>query len=339
MDRLEYAAIALSGDFNPSEMEKIESSGFDSSLLFRSPIELNRNKLKNFARNFSSVIRTLSTYGNFITHRDEEYPDSLKHIFEPPSVLFFRGKVSLLDSKSVLAVVGSRKADRYGTSVAREYSKLLSERGITIVSGLAVGIDAEAHIGALDGSGTTVGVLGTGIDVYYPASNSSLIRSVMEKGCVISEYLPGTPPLKQNFPRRNRIIAGLARAVLVVQATIRSGSLITARLALENGRDVYAVPGDINRKNSEGTNWLIKNGAKLVAEFGDVIEEFPEIDIGELHEGSVDSEVLEVLGTGSLTFGELLLKTKLPSKDLIVELTNLQLEGYVYEENGRWNRT
>jgi len=339
MERIEYAAIALSGDFAPSEMEKIESAGLSSSLLFRSQIDLNKSKMKNYCKNFPSVVKTISRYKNFITYNDEQYPDALRNIFEPPAVLFFEGELSLLKTQSILAVVGSRKADRYGASIAKEYSKSLSETGITIVSGLAVGIDAQAHLGALEGSGSTVGILGTGIDIVYPATNRQLIRSVMERGCVLSEYLPGTPPLKHNFPRRNRIIAGLARAVFVVQATLRSGSLITARLALENGRDVFAVPGDISRRNSEGTNWLIKNGAKLVSECKDIVEEFPEIVLRELSEERIDSQVLEALGEGSLTFGELLLRTNLSSKDLIVELTDLQLGGYVYEENGRWNRT
>ncbi|CCU85690.1 MULTISPECIES: DNA-processing protein DprA [Mesotoga] len=339
MERVEYAAIALSGDFSPSEMEEIENSGISDIHLFRCRTDLNKVKLKRFQKSFPDVAKILSRFTNFITFKDVQYPEALRNTFEPPSVIFFEGDAGLLNSRNILAIVGSRKADGYGASIAKEYAKSLSEKGITIVSGLAVGIDAQAHIGALEGRGSTIGVLGTGIDVAYPASNRTLIKSVKEKGCVISEFLPGTPPLKQNFPKRNRIISGLARAVFVVQATMRSGSLITARLALENGRDVFAVPGDINRRNSEGTNWLIKNGAKLISECIDIIDEFPEISFEEPQSGNLQSRVLDLLGNGPLTFGELLLMTDFSSKDLIVELTNLQLGGYIFEENGRWNRT
>jgi len=203
--------------------------------------------------------------------RQEEYPSLLKEISDPPAVLFYRGE---LQPEAVrLAVVGSRRMSPYGEGVASELAQAAAQAGITVVSGAARGIDTAAHTGGLK-SGRTVAVLGCGVDVAYPSENRALLEKIAEQGAVVSEYAPGTKPLPAFFPARNRIISGLCRTTLVVEAAERSGSLITAELALSEGRDVLAVPGSIYSKNSRGCHHLIQQGAKLVASADDVLEEY-----------------------------------------------------------------
>ena len=203
---------------------------------------------------------------------DSAYPQALLSIADPPPVLYFRGRPEFLNRPS-LAIVGSRNATPQGTETAESFAAALSAAGLTIVSGLALGIDAAAHRGGLAGSGSSLAVMGTGIDRVYPAANRTLVQRLVEAGGILSEFPIGTPPLPANFPRRNRVISGLARAVLVVEATLASGSLITARFAAEQGRDVLAIPGSIHSPFSKGSHRLIKEGAKLVETAGDVLEE------------------------------------------------------------------
>lgn len=202
---------------------------------------------------------------------DEEYPALLREIFDPPYVLFYRGR--LQNDHPRLAMVGSRRITPYGRAVTEKFSVALASRGCCIVSGAACGVDTESHRGALT-VGTTEAVLGCGVDIPYPPSNRKLLEEIAETGAVISEYLPGTPPLKQNFPSRNRIISGMALGTLVVEAACRSGSLITAEQALNQGRDVFAVPAGIFADSSLGCNRLIQQGAKLVLDSEDIISEY-----------------------------------------------------------------
>nr|WP_154382903.1 DNA-processing protein DprA [Duganella guangzhouensis] len=199
-----------------------------------------------------------------------DYPEYLRNIAAPPLLLYVKGRAELLPQRSV-AVVGSRNASRQGVINAEQLAQALSEAGVTIVSGLALGIDAAAHTGGLNGPGSTIAVLGTGIDRIYPARNGALARRIAEEGCLVSEYLLGTSPSRDNFPRRNRIISGLARGVLVVEAAAQSGSLITARLALAQGREVYAVPGSIHATLSKGCHQMIREGARLVESAADIL--------------------------------------------------------------------
>jgi DNA processing protein len=207
-----------------------------------------------------------------ITLADAEYPRGLLEIPDPPTLLYVRGRSELLAANCV-AIVGSRNATAQGLANAESFARVLSEAGLTVVSGLALGIDAAAHRGALDGPGSTVAVLGTGIDITYPARNADLFGAIARRGVIVSEFPLGTPPVAANFPRRNRIISGLARGVLVVEAALDSGSLITARLAGEQGREVLALPGSIHSPLSKGCHALIKQGAKLVESAQDVLEE------------------------------------------------------------------
>ena len=207
-----------------------------------------------------------------ITLLDDEYPDLLKQIYDPPPVLYGKG-CPIINHKPAISIVGSRRPTGYGRQMAEKLAYELAEAGVTIVSGLARGVDAMAHYGALKAKGTTVGVLGCGIDRVYPPENKKLFSSMVEKGTIITEYPPGSAPVGGNFPARNRIISGMTSGVLVIEAGERSGALITVDFALEQGRDVYALPGNINVAQSAGTNKILKEGAKLVTEVQDILEE------------------------------------------------------------------
>jgi DNA processing protein len=213
--------------------------------------------------------------GSILTYEDQEYPERLREIFDPPPVLWIRGDAELLSRPSI-TVVGTRHPTPYGSSMAEMLARDLANRHIVILSGMARGIDTRAHRGALEAKGKTIAVWGTGIDVIYPKENKSLAEQILSSGgTIVSEQRLGTFPAPQNFPRRNRILSGMGIAVLVVEAGEQSGTRVTARCALEQNRDVFAVPGNVTTKNAWGPNTLIKQGAKLVATWEDVWEELP----------------------------------------------------------------
>lgn len=222
--------------------------------------EAERN-LENARRQRISVVRYI----------DPQYPTHLKDIYNPPVILYVKGKLN--GNERCMAVVGSRKATEYGLSIAESIAYELSLRGITIVSGMARGVDSRAHNGALRAGGGTIAILGCGLDIVYPRENERLMEEIALSGAVVSEFAPGTPPKPAHFPMRNRIISGMSMGVAVIEAGERSGSLITADFALEQGREVFAVPGNINSTHSAGTNRLIREGAKIVTEIDDILEE------------------------------------------------------------------
>ena len=246
-------------------------SRFLQALLSLTPeqAELVKNPLK-----MVTAERVASLRDHVITLGDPHYPALLREICDPPLALHFRGNRQLLGPPAV-AIVGSRHASPYGVNVASQLARDVASAGVVIVSGLARGIDAAAHRAALDAGGTTIAILGTGIDVTYPRSNAKLFHAIEEKGLLLTEFAPGTPPLRENFPMRNRVISGLSLGTVIVEATGRSGSLITARMAAEQGREVFAVPGPIFAANSEGPHRLIQYGAKLVHDAKDILEELP----------------------------------------------------------------
>ena len=209
---------------------------------------------------------------HLVTLADETYPKALLEIPDPPPLLYVKGRLDLLNQSSI-AIVGSRNATAQGKKDAESFAHTLADGGLCIVSGLALGIDAAAHRGGLAGAASSIAVVGTGLDIVYPATNRELAHQLAERGAIVSEFGLGTPSMAANFPRRNRIISGLARGVLVVEAAVRSGSLITARLAGEQGREVFAIPGSIHSALSKGCHRLIKQGAKLVESAQDVLEE------------------------------------------------------------------
>ena len=209
-----------------------------------------------------------------LTIHDPAYPSALKAISDPPVLLYYKGRLPKFDLRPVIAIVGSRKATAEGQLTAKRLGYQLSKAGVIVVSGMAKGVDGEAMEGALLGSSYTVGVLGCGLDVIYPKSNRQLYEETSVRGCLLSEYPPGTEPFAGNFPVRNRIMSGLSNGVVIVEASAKSGSLITARHALEQGRDVFAVPGSISSPHCEGSNRLLKEGAILVQDSWDILQEY-----------------------------------------------------------------
>jgi len=258
------------------------------------------------------------------TIEDKRYPKQLREISDPPLVLYYAGNIDVLGEPSV-SIVGARRPTPYGRAVAERLAYDLATKGLVVISGLARGIDSISHWGALRG-GKTIAVLGSGLERIYPKENQPLFKKIIENGLVLSEYSLKAPPLKYHFPCRNRIISGLSIGVVVVEGTKRSGSLITARLALDENREVMAVPGNITSELSRGTNWLLQEGAKLVSDWKDVVEEFP----SPLKEEIFSKEKKETREPPSLDREEkkifdLLFPDKLTSVDALVEQTNLSV--------------
>lgn len=238
-----------------------------------------------------SVLNTKNKF-KVLTYKDKDYPINLKYIFDPPQTLYVSGNIVQEDNLAI-AIVGSRRATYYGLKNAEELSFGLATRGITIVSGLARGVDSAAHRAALKAGGRTIAVLGSGLNMIYPSENKELSEKIAKSGAVISEFALDTPPYGANFPKRNRIISGLSLGVIVVEAARKSGALITANCALEQGREVFALPGKIDSLTSSGTHNLIKEGAKLVESIEDVIEELEALRFLQINQ-SADKEKIEV---------------------------------------------
>lgn len=233
-------------------------------------INIEKSKNKELMRKYEEYIYNHEI--EVIPIDDVNYPAALREIYDPPITLFAKGNLTFLGEKSI-GIVGSRDATSYGFNTAKELSYSLAQNNIVIVSGLARGIDKAAHIGALNARGKTIAVLGCGIDICYPNENMVIYKEILRRGLIISEYIVGTKPEAGNFPARNRIISGLSNGVVIVEAKAKSGAIITVDFALEQGRTVYAIPGNINSIQSEGTNDLIKQGAKTVTSINDVLED------------------------------------------------------------------
>ena len=272
---------------------------------------------------------------------DARYPRSLLQTADPPLLVFTQGRLALMDAPAI-AVVGSRNPTPQGHGNALAFAQALSEAGVTVVSGLARGIDGAAHEGALKGPGSTIAVVGTGLDLVYPKAHQALAARIGEQGLMLSEFVLGTPPLSPNFPRRNRIVAGLSRGTLVVEAALQSGSLITARLAAEMGREVLAIPGSIHSPQARGCHALIKQGAKLVETAQDVLEEMrldtapvrqsaaggdPQMSLGE--DADMEDPVLAAMGHDLVSQEALSARTGLGPAELGARLLELELAGHV----------
>ncbi len=268
-----------------------------------------------------------------ITLGDARYPTALLEAPDPPVLLYAQGNADLLRADS-LAVVGSRNPTPQGLENARAFSAHMSHAGLTIVSGLALGIDGAAHQGALEGAASTIAVVGTGLDRVYPSRHRALAHRIVSAGLIVSEYSIGTPPLAPRFPQRNRIIAGLARGTLVIEAALQSGSLITARMASEAGRDVFAIPGSIHSPQSRGCHALIKQGAKLVESGDDVLDELNGVLSRTAPPVSTVASVaanplLDALGFDPVSLDALSARTGYTAAELNVQLLDLELDGHV----------
>lgn len=278
-----------------------------------------------------------------LTYRDPGYPPRLLGIYDYPPLLYVRGRLTETDDLAV-AVVGSRRAGSYGRRTAERIAFGLAQRGVTVVSGLARGIDSQAHRGALTGGGRTLAVLGSGIDVIYPPENRALAEQIVQSGAVISEFPLGTKPEAGHFPRRNRIISGLSRGVVVVVAEVRSGALLTANFALDQGREVFAVPGNIDYPGSQGPHLLIQEGAKLVQDVEDILEELqvpgrplPREMPGEPgHDLSTEEKkLLDILTDQPAPVDHLILRSGFQPSETLALLFSLELKGFIQQLSGK----
>lgn len=275
---------------------------------------------------------------------DKDYPELLNKIYDPPKELFVKGDVRVLCGKCI-AVVGTRSATSYGKQIARRFSSELARSGFTIVSGLAEGIDTEAHAGALEAKGKTIAVFGCGIDKIFPAENVALAEEIQKNGALVSEYKPGTPAAQWTFPRRNRIISGLSLGVVMVEGHYDSGAMITAKLALDEGREVFAVPGNVELDQTKGPHWLIKQGAKLAESVDDILEEFGMksgnvlnrkngIDLSGLN--ADEAKVASVISGQSMHIDEISLKCGMGTAETLCVLSMLEIKGLVKQSPGKY---
>ena len=288
-----------------------------------------------------------------ITYLDDLYPAKLLNIYDRPAFIYVKG--TLTKDEINIAMVGSRQASTYGKYTTEKISRGLSIKGVTIVSGLARGIDSAAHRGAITGQGRTIAVMGSGLDVIYPPENKKLYTEIVQNGAVISEYAPGTPPLASNFPARNRIISGMSYGVVVVEAGEKSGSLITARLALEQGREVFAVPGSIDSTGARGTNKLIKQGAKLIENIDDILEDIlPQIEkapppaIASVKSSiaieppitaklnAIEQIIIDFISTNNLHVDEIIAATELAPAEVLSSLMLLELKVIIKQHPGKF---
>jgi DNA processing protein len=280
---------------------------------------------------------------HLLTLHDPDYPELLANIADPPLLLYINGRRELL-ARPALAIIGSRNASTQGKANASGFAQVLSDAGLTIVSGLALGIDAAAHEGALRGDGSTIAVVGTGVDRIYPARNEALTRRIAAQGCIVSEYALGTPPISNNFPRRNRIISGLSAGVLVVEAAAESGSLITAELAADQGREVFALPGSIHSALAKGCHKLIRQGARLVETVDEVLEAMHVSPLARrpfarFEDGPVGDALLGALGHDAVEFDTLLAQLGGDAASLNSQLLMLELDGHLERlPGGRFQR-
>ncbi len=280
---------------------------------------------------------------HLISLEDPQYPTLLKESFRPPFLLYYKGHLTNLE-KPAIAIVGARKCTPYGSQVARKLAQELAQSGITVVSGMALGIDSFAHSGALEGQGKTIAVLGNGLDDanIVPRSNFNLSRQIMEKGVLISEYPPGTSASPLTFPARNRIIAGLTQGTVVVEAEAKSGALITARMALENNREVFSIPGSIFSPQSLGTNNLIQQGAKLVTSLKDILEELnlsrntsSKNLITKNPANKTEESILKIISNEPIHIDKITKLVKLQTANINATLSLMEIKGWIKNTGGQ----
>ncbi len=302
--------------------------------------EIDAARRDDWFKNYENVLQAEEI--EYITPLDEDYPERLLMLYDAPLVLFYKGDISLLKDEHTVGVIGSRRPTGYGRIVAKGLAGKLAEGGITVISGMAAGIDSVAHKAALGAAGRTIAVLGSGVNHCYPRENFPLYENIIECGLVISEFGPEVPPLGINFPLRNRIISGLSEGVLVIEAALRSGTLITVDSALEQGRTVYAVPGRVGDPLSEGTNNLIRNGAILVTKAEDIIEDL----IGHTDERPVkvekssgnealtekEQKIYDCLSLMPVFIDDLIRKTGETVTVVISALYSMEKKGYITQE-------
>lgn len=305
------------------------------------------NQLRLFQKNESYQMikenEDKGYYHRIITPLDDTYPAKLKRIYDPPKMLFYKGKPLIVEDK-VVGIIGSRYASYYGRKMAQSIARELAQQGITVISGLAKGIDAAAHTGAIEGQGYTIGVLGCGIDIVYPKENSKIYREMEKVGTVISEYEGTIPPRAYNFPARNRIVSALSDCILVVEASEKSGAMITVDFALEHGKEIFAVPGNVTSKTSQGTNKLIKEGAIFATGADDILENMGWEKENENNSKKKDNHpaqldflethVYNALKDGQFSPDEIARYTQIPIAEVQSILFRLELNGMIGKKSG-----
>lgn len=317
-----------------AEARALRAAGLDRRAL--------ENLLKTRAtRDLDAEMERISSQGvSILTWEDEGYPHLLRQIYDPPPVLYLKGQL-LSEDEWAVAVVGTRAATTYGKEVATRIAGGLARNGVTIISGLARGIDSTAHRAALEAGGRTIGVLGCGLDIIYPPENRRLATQIVQQGALVSEYPLGTPPEGGNFPPRNRIISGMSLGAVIVEAGRRSGALITAEYALDQGREVFAVPGNIFRRASQGTNTLIQEGATPVLSVEDILEALNLSMISQqqavraiIPENETESRLLEYLSADPIHVDEIGQQVGLPISEVTSALALMELKGMVRQVGG-----
>jgi len=303
--------------------------------------EIGEDKLKALLKSFWNVekinsIKSIMERENIamITYNDKLYPENLRNYEDSPAILFYKGNLEKLNKNKSVAIVGSRGYSYYGENVTRIVAAKLAEKNVNVISGMAKGIDSFAHTTSLKEGGYTCAVLGSGVDVIYPKSNTSLYHEITKNGCIISEFLPGTPPYAYNFPLRNRIISGISDLVIIVEASNKSGSLITASCALEQGKEVMAVPGSIFSENSKGTNKLIKDGAYPLTSVEDI---FHILNISYVHKNerkyyfgnAMEEKIFSIVKYSPIHIDDILKGTNIDIKQLYEVLFELQLKNQI----------
>ncbi len=314
-----------------------------NTILAKRLLEVKHNVNSFVTETFSEIDKLHKINANILTFWDDNYPSILKKIFSPPLLLYYIGNLDLLNTNSI-AIVGTRTPSSYGKLVAQNITHQLVSYNITIVSGMARGIDSIAHQTTLNNNGNTIAIIGSGLDVIYPPENSTLFKNISSKGLVLSEYPLGTKPDPINFPKRNRIISGLSLGTVVVETRINGGAMQTANFALDHGREVFAIPGNITSINSEGTNFLIQKGeAKLISNANDIIEELnlfvssksatPKLNI----ELSIfEQKIYDKLSDNPIHIDVLANETGFNTSDCLIQLLNLEFKGIVKQLPGKF---
>ncbi|MCK9275250.1 MAG: DNA-processing protein DprA [Syntrophales bacterium] len=356
-------ALTIIDEIGPVIINRLIASAGSPSAVFQSSCDL--SKIRGVTSGIETRIKSFSEWSrvereyesarmmnvSLITAWDDEYPQLLRHIYDPPPLLYVKGDLHSKDLN--IAIVGSRNASAHGMYLTDKLSRELAVKGLTVVSGMARGIDSAAHTGALAAKGRTTAVLGSGIDIIYPPENKKLFEKIIANGAVITEHPFGTSPKGQHFPRRNRIISGTSLGVIVAEAAEKSGSLITARIALEQGREVFAIPGSIDSVVSKGTNKLIKDGAKLVQNIYDILDEIlPQIDFSDNDTGQNPGKTTattknfhpsEKLVIGHISerpihIDTLIVKSGVAVQELLDILLKLEVKGCIEQLPGRYFR-
>jgi DNA processing protein len=356
MSDIRYSiALTMLRDIGPVGSRKLLSVFGTTEKIFHSTVEelvamggIGMNRARNI-KAFSSwhdvekQVKALEKRGiKAVSFEEPSFPELLREIDDAPVVIYVMGDIEPQD-RYALAVVGSRKPSSYGAAVAERISGDLASMGFSIVSGMARGIDALSHKGALCVGGRTIAVLGSGLDVPYPAENKMLMQRIAGSGCVISEFPPGTPPNRENFPRRNRVISGMSLGVLVIEATSDSGSLITAQYALDQGREVFSIPGRVTSPTSEGTNELIRKGAVLTRNAEDIVEELAPVLRGFIKsqkklKGDMteqEQHLCDLLSREPRQVDSISRESKMPSSTVLGILLALELKGIVKQTTGK----